>query len=406
MIRRLQAQRFRNLEDLDWRLDAGVHFLFGRTGQGKTSLLEALYLAATSRSFRTHRLELCARRASVPSEERRDRREPSDLGEGAGESASGFWLAAEIEDADRRSRLELSWGSAGGIERRIDGEIAPATRYLEAQNVVVWTSGDLEILVGAPQHRRRLLDRGVVALRPAALRTLSTYRRALQQRRHLLASGRRDVAEMESWNQLLAAAGSDLIRRRQEYALLLDQQLQEATRWLGLTWPAPRIVYRSSPRDGSDPDRFTAALRRTMDEEWRRRRPLVGPHLDSVEFSWHGAPLAERASAGERKAHGLVLTGAQILVLEQAGREPIVLLDDLDTELDAELLLRFAPLLERTSQTVVTSNRRSVFEPLLAAGAPPSSREREPVEEAGDRRQDGPRRRFSWNLEEGRVQRL
>jgi DNA replication and repair protein RecF len=404
-IRRLQVQRFRNLAPLDLHLKPGAHFLFGRTGQGKTSLLEAVYLLATSRSFRTARLEHCVHKvlAELDSERSHGTATQEDV-------APGIWLAADIETLQARVRLELTWSPGEGVRRRINGDVVSAAEFLDVLPVVVWSSGDLETLVGPPERRRRMLDRAIVTLRPVALRCLTTYRRTLEQKRHLLAQHRPDREQLRSWNELLAAAGSELIQRRLESAMLLDQALEEAGRDLGLGWAPLRLRYRPQPEGGEERASFLSALEEAGEEEIRRRRPLLGPHLDRVVFEWQGSPLEQIASAGERKAHGLVLTRAQVRILQAAGRAPILLLDDLDTELDTELLSSFLPLLTTVGQSFLTSNRPQVFDQFLSGHGwseglsnrdPEDGRARQSIGQTSERSEC-----FSWLVEAGQISSL
>ncbi|MGB6639488.1 MAG: AAA family ATPase, partial [Thermoanaerobaculia bacterium] len=141
MLAQLSYRSFRNLTNTDWHLQAGCHLLLGANGAGKTSLLEAIYLLATTRSFRTSQLEDCVR--------------------WGGER---FHLRGEFEGAER-AFLEVGW-EPNGRYRAVNGGSAPLASHLGVQPTVSWTAADQEILSGQPARRRRFLDQGVVGLKP------------------------------------------------------------------------------------------------------------------------------------------------------------------------------------------------------------------------------------------------
>jgi DNA replication and repair protein RecF len=337
VLARLAARNFRNLEPLSWQPGPGRHLLLGDNGAGKTSLLEAIYVLATTRSFRTAQLADCGRHGG-----------------------GGFDLAGEIE-GQARVRLEVDFG-AGGRRRAVNGVAGPLAEHLGVLPVVAWTEADAAVLTGGPQHRRRLLDRGVLGVKPAALGVLVRYRRALVQKRRLLL----DRGEgLEPWNEVLAPAAAELIAQRDRYAALLGERLRAVLGATGLPFPPVELVYRPSPAAGREgPAAIAAALARARGEERRRRQPLVGPHRDELEVLWGGRELRRVASAGECKALALALTAAHGQVLEGLGRRPLYLLDDADVELSQATLGAVWGALGAPPQLFASSNRPAAFEDL------------------------------------------
>lgn len=340
MLVSLNTVSFRNLADAAWSPGPGRHLLFGPNGSGKTSLIEAVYLLLTTRSFRTSQLGDCAR-----------------LG------AAGFALAGEAE-SQQRTRLEVSW-STGGLQRAANGKQTTLAEHLAAQPVLAWTAEDVELLTGAPVLRRRFLDRGLVSAHPAALDTLARYRRALAQKRLLLA---RREGEIEPWNELLARHGAELARRRAEHAALLGRALRELAAGADERFVDVELVYRPSPAEAlAGTEAFVRRLAAARETERGRRVPLVGPHRDELEVRWRGQESKRIASAGERKALGLLLLAAQAVVLRAGDREPLVLLDDADAELDAAAVGRLWRAFAEAPQLLATSNRPEVFSGLEIA---------------------------------------
>ncbi len=331
MIERFTCRDFRNLEPLEWRPEPGRQLVVGANGTGKTSLLEALYLLATSRSFRGARPAECCRRG-----------------------ATAFFLEAEIA-GERRARLAVGWSVDSGLERRLNGKSATPADHLAVQPVVSWSAADAELLDGPPLLRRRLLDQGVVAARPGALAVLARYRQALEQKRRLLAEG---LGGLGPWNELLATAANELIDLRRDHAERLGAALTAVLADSGLDLGRVELLYRPSV----DPGAGGAAavleqLEQSRDAELRQRRPILGPHRDDLEILWQGRGLRRAASAGEKKLLGLALTAARGRLLAAAGRQPVYLLDDADGDLDRRRLEAAWALFAAAPQLIATSHR-------------------------------------------------
>lgn len=361
MLASITTRGFRNLAPLTWTPGPGRHLLLGDNGAGKTSLLEAVYVLATTRSFRTAQLADCIRH-------------DADL----------FHLGGEVAAA-ARSRLEVGLrrapgpgGSAGERVRSVNGSTTTLAEHLAVLPVVAWQAGEGEVLTGAPALRRRFLDRGVVGSRPVALEALSRYRQALRAKRDLLARqggsraerpgpgpGAVDPDLLDSWNGVLAGAAAEVIALRAAYAARLAQRLAEVTAEAALPFPPVTLTYRPSPAAGLEGvEALLERLRRAASGELRQGMPLLGPHRDELEISWGGHPVKATVSAGERKALSLLLTAGHARVLAAAGREPVLLLDDLDAELAPSTLARLWEVFSGAPQLVASSNRPAVWEGL------------------------------------------
>jgi DNA replication and repair protein RecF len=336
------ARGFRNLQPLDIAPAHGSHLLLGGNGAGKTSLLEAIYVLATTRSFRAAQVVDC-------------------LAHDAGELA----LWGEVE-TDRRSALAVSVHD-GVRQRSVNGKPTSLAEHLAVLPVVAWAAVEAGVLVGTPAARRRFMDRGIVATRPPALEILGRYREALRQKRELLARG---AAGIEIWNELLAATAAEVIRLRAAYVDALRVEvatvLAEAAD-AGLRLAEVEIRYLPSPPTGLEGvETIAAVLDRAAERERRRQQPLLGPQRDELEILWGGHEVRRVASAGERKALSLLLLAAHGRVVETAGRRPVYLLDDADAELApasvASVWSVFARRVAETEgQLFASSNRPQVW---------------------------------------------
>jgi len=310
----------------------------GGNGAGKTSLLEAIYLAATSRSFRTARLEECARRGTT-----------------------AFHVALESAGAPARHELTLGWSAEGGRARALDGKRGRLGEQLAAFPLLAWTEAESALVDGPPAVRRRFFDRGLVIERPAMLAELGRYERALGEKRALLARGGSD-GELTAWNELLASSGATIAAARAEFVDELAAGLGVALAATGLALPAIALRYRPSPATAtSGADEILASLARAAAAERARRLPLVGAQRDEIEILWDGAAARRSASAGERKAVGLLLMAALAHRLAASERTPALLLDDADTELDRTRLERLMAAFAPFPRLLVSSNRPEVW---------------------------------------------
>ncbi len=344
MLAQLAARNFRNLEPLVWRpaaraapaagAELGSHLVLGGNGAGKTSLLEAVYVLATTKSFRTSQLGDCVRHGA-------------DL----------FHLEGEVA-GDQRTRLEVGFGRDWRL-RAVNGRPAPLAEHLAALPVVAWATGDSEMLSGQPVLRRRFLDRGVLGMRPAALAVLGRYRQALRQKRELLASSGQGL---DAWNEVLAEAAAELIARRRAYVEVLAERLQEVLAEAGLPFPEISLRYRPSPAGGlAGAPAIRESFDRIADRERQRQLPLLGPHRDDLEIRWGEHAVGGVGSAGEKKALSLLLLAAHGRVVAQAGRSPVYLLDDADAELAPQTLAAVWSVFAGAEQLVASSNRPQVW---------------------------------------------
>ena len=330
MLTEIIYRGFRNLADGSWRPGPGGHLLVGSNGAGKTSLLEAVYVLATSKSFRAARVADCRRH-----------------------DADELTLCGRIE-GEARAELDVAWG-AEGLRRRLNGKTAALADYLAPLPVVAWSAVSGRLIDGVPEVRRRFLDQGVVGTRPASLSVLARYRRALEQKRQLLKTGARGL---DAWNEVLAASAARLIELRRSYLTELEAAFSELVTASGLELPALELRYRPSP--GADLDGIRAAFDDLAGRERQAGQPLAGPHRDELKLLWGGHEVRRVGSAGERKAFGLLLTAARGRVLETHSRPPILLLDDLDAELDDGRLERLWGLFSESPQVLASTTREDL----------------------------------------------
>lgn len=348
----LEVDRLRNLRAVRLTLAPGLTLVAGKNGQGKTSLLEAVYLLATGRSFRTRRLDDLVAWEGGPL------RVAGRVEERVGRSE----LVVIVDGAERRLL-------AGGREERLLG-------WLGRLDVVDLTAERMLVMRGAPGERRRFLDRGVVGLDGSFLHVLGEYRRVLAQRNALLRGGRRPAAarrtELDAWDERLAGAGAGLHRGRRAYAVRLAAALPEPTRRLFPEGRELTLRYRPSPASAGEADPSAAetilgaAIARGRDRDLAVGHTCTGPHRDDLAIELDGVDLRRFGSAGQvRSALVALKFGKLFLLNEERGTSPVFLMDDFDSDLDEARAGALATFLhEGRFQALVATSKEALADRL------------------------------------------
>jgi DNA replication and repair protein RecF len=349
----IEADRLRNLKAVQLGLPAGLTLVAGRNGQGKSSLLEAVYLLGTGRSFRTRRTEELIAWGGGPLRV-----------SGGLTSRLGRGKLTVVLDGERRGLL-------------VDGAEQDLESFIGRLDVVDLTGERMKVLRGGPDERRRFLDRGIVGLEPSYLRAIAECRRVLQQRNALLRSGQyRGIesvsAELDVWDERLVRAAKEVHRRRREYALELSAGLGEAGRALFQQGEELRLHYRPSPAAAGDeaPDRFAESYRARLSESRGRDLSLghtaEGPHRDDLLVKLGKIDLRRFGSAGQVRASMIALKLSKLCIVQKArGEAPLFLMDDFDSDLDETRVGALAAFLQDGGfQALVATSKEALADRL------------------------------------------
>jgi DNA replication and repair protein RecF len=349
-IARVDLRDFRNYALARLELAEGLTVAAGRNGAGKTNLLEALYFGATGRSPRTANERELVRRG-------------------------GDGVARVVLDTDAREaphRIEVGFTPGEPKRLRVDGNPVDSLLELEARPLVsVFLPERLELVKGAPANRRAHLDQVVAALWPARAGTRAAYGRTLAQRNALLArirAGQAGAGALDAWDAELAREGTLLKEDRAEAVAGLRPGFAQLADRLGLS-AAAELRYR--PRsDASDQEGLVAELAERRQADLDRGFTAHGPHRDDLSLLLAGESLRAYGSQGQQRAALLALLFAECRLLgERRGRWPIMLLDDVMSELDAGRRELLAELLREGGQAVITATEpEQVPGAMLAAG--------------------------------------
>jgi DNA replication and repair protein RecF len=330
----LEAKPLRSLDDARLELGPGIVSLIGPNGAGKTNLMEALYFGLTGRSFRTS-----------------DRRELIPFGG----SLARAGVAVRDDDGIER-RFLASVDRVEGRRHLLDGSPAdPATMARNRPPVAVFSPDRLTLVKGPPSERRAHLDQFAAARWPSRAELRKRFGQALAQRNALLsriAAGRGDVAALDAWDTTLAEAAADLVSTRADAEAELAGPFSSAAEDLGLGPAALEYV----PRAAGDAEEILRGLAQHRDQDLRMGRSSWGPHLDELRILLSGRPLRRYGSQGQQRTALLALLFSEREALLGARRVvPLLLLDDVMSELDPERRDRLVARLEGDGQVLLSA---------------------------------------------------
>ena len=316
----LRLRDFRNYARLDVDFAPGFHLFLGNNAQGKTNILEALYLIATLRSFR---------------------------GVGGAQmirhGQKGYFVGSQIV-GQQLQETRMFW-SAQERSLMLNGRpVRRLTDYLGVLRTVVFCSEDLLLIKGSSRARRRFIDLLLSQTFPTYLPLLQRYTKALRARNALLKQLVLDPAALESFSHELVSSGAEIIRLRRKLIPEFLPLVREAYRGIAQYAEEMRLEY--VPNVKLD---FAVQLAQSHAREKAYRSTLIGPHRDDVLFLLNDRSAAQFGSEGQKRTLAIALKMAQADYLTHLhGSPPILLVDDIMGELDARRRNGLLPLLERT----------------------------------------------------------
>lgn len=329
---------------MEWSPATGVNVLVGANGAGKTNLLEAIGYLATLRSFRGAPDQALIR---------------------AGETSAVIRSAITSEERQRLVEIELSTDHARRTQ--VDKtRLRRSSELLGVLRVVAFLPDDLDLVKRSPSHRRGVLDEIAVQLWPVAHHDQAEYERAVSQRNAFLKIGQRDQTTLSVWDSRLAQAGGRVLVRRARVIERIAPVLELAYREISggddraelhyeTTWGSELRADRSA---GEYSDLVLEALVAARAGDYQRRVTTVGPHRDDPVLSIGERDSRTHSSQGEQRSLALAIKlAAHRVVAESLGMAPVLLLDDVFSELDPDRSAALTKALPDEAQIVITSAR-------------------------------------------------
>ena len=316
IITRAQLTGFRSYEACELTPCEGVNVLLGDNGQGKTNVLEALYVCCTGRSHRT----------------RQDR----DLIRWGADFAA---VRVQALRRDGSHEVELVLPALGRRKIKVSGqEVSRSGELLGHVTGVLFSPEDLRTVKDGPAERRRFVDMALSQIRPAYYYALQRYARALKQRGEALrvvSAQPAYLATLDAWDEQLAVAGAELTRHRREYIEKLSRMAADTHRDIADDRERLEIRYLPSVAAGEDVQANLEALFGAREMDIRRMTTSVGAHRDDVQILVEGRDVRAFGSQGQQRTAALSMRLSELEVMrEQLGEWPMLMLDDVMSELD------------------------------------------------------------------------
>ncbi|MGE0791498.1 MAG: DNA replication/repair protein RecF [Sandaracinaceae bacterium] len=333
---RLVVRGFRNLADLDLTPGPRFNVLSGDNGQGKSNLLEAIHYVVALRSFRLAGTD-------------------DLIAHGAEAAVLAARFGAEPTPIDAKIRLERGRARSVSLHGKRPRSSAA---WIASLHTVLFHPGDLSLASGSPEHRRAYLDRILEQMDPTYASTSAAYTKALRSRNRLLKADTPDRRSVRAYDGLLAEAGAVIGAARssltEELKPLAERGFAEVA---GQEIP---LAVDYAPRVAPRVDAIRAALERSIDKDFARGFTAEGPHADDLKLSVRTRGARHHASQGQHRMMVLALKVAELEVLaRRVDRAPILLLDDVSSELDRTRNERFFAFLDRLgAQVFLTTTHR------------------------------------------------
>lgn len=345
-LRTLSLRSFRNYSALELQLDPQLNVLVGNNAQGKTNLLEACYLLATTRSHRTHRDEEMIRWGD-----------------------DFYHVKADIRKRLGNLHLELHYGVSMGRIAKVNGITQQrSSDFVGHLNVVLFAPEHLELVKGEPALRRRFLDMAIGQINRPYLHQLAQYNKLLQQKNNLLKGTEPLNLDLLSiYNQQLADLGSRLTIKRDQVIKRLIPLARTAHEKIS-GQERLEISYQASAGQPltleSLRKEYEQLLIARQADEIRRRQSLIGPHRDDLRLAIDDVDLRHYGSQGQQRSAVLSLKMAETaLMAQETGENPVLILDDVLSELDPLRQEQLLSMVNGLTQTLISSTDHP---PLLA----------------------------------------
>lgn len=313
-IKNIELKDFRNYEYLNTSFNENVNIFIGNNAQGKTNLLEGIYLNAMARSFKTSKDRELIR---------------------FGEEFCKIKTCAFFDNDEHITEIVINKEGKKGV--KLDGvKIRKTSELLERIFIIIFSPEDLKIVKDEPEKRRRFIDRELCQIKPGYFNDLSNYKRVLKQRNTYLKEMQIDSSVLDIWDHELARYGSRVISRRSEFIERIDDISRDIHTKISGGRELLSLKYEASVEKCEDTESyFYDFLISSRDEDIRNRNTGKGPHKDDIKISADGVDLRKFGSQGQQRTAALSLKLSEIKLIEdEIGEKPILLLDDVLSELD------------------------------------------------------------------------
>lgn len=312
-IKSIKLENFRNYESLDLTFERGTNILYGDNAQGKTNVLEAIYLSATTKSHRGSKDKEVIRFSDEEAHIR---------------------TFLDKDGMEYRVDMHLRKNKSKGIAVNSQ-QLKKAAELLGLLNVVFFSPEDLSIIKNGPSERRRFVDMELCQIDKTYLYNLNQYIKVVNQRNKLL----KDMyfnqiidGSLQIWNMQLLSYGKKLIERRSRFVNELNEIIYDIHKKLSGGREEIQVIYEPDTKE----DTFEEDLKLCNDRDMKYKTTTVGPHRDDFCFYINGVDIRKYGSQGQQRTAALSLKLSEIEMVRRASKDqPVLLLDDVLSELDS-----------------------------------------------------------------------
>ncbi len=313
IIESIELKNYRNYEELHMELNEGTNILYGDNAQGKTNILEAVYVCCTSKSHKNAKDRDIIR---------------------FDQDESHIKMQIRKNDVPYRIDMHLKKNKPKGIA--INGmPIRRASELFGIANVVCFSPEDLNIIKNGPSERRRFIDMELCQLNKLYVHSLVQYNKVLVQRNKLLKelAFRPDYEEtLDVWDMQLVNYGKEVMEYRRDFVGRINEMIHGIHARLSGQKEDLKICYEPD----TDSGQFEGALKRSRPQDMKQKTTLCGPHRDDISFFVNGIDIRKFGSQGQQRTAALSLKLSELELVKQLIHDrPILLLDDVLSELDA-----------------------------------------------------------------------
>ncbi len=345
-IKSIRLHQFRNYQNEFITFLPSIILLYGKNGQGKTNLLEALYAGSVGKSYRGI--------------------SDGDLIQWDQENAS---IIVDFFRNDVIQQIKIILSKTKKKELWINETKVFQKELVGTLNEVLFSPEDLQLIKGSPSLRRRFMDMEIAQVSKSYYKTLLQYNRAVLQRNLLLRQMRYDnTVVLDEWDRQIASFAASIVKKRLEalrkmslLASMIHRRLSGGKESLSMTYVQPYAEHQD--RRQTDPQWYYYLLKKYIRSDIDRQSTSIGPHRDDLSFTVGGADLKKYGSQGQQRTAVLSLKLSELEYMKsEIGEYPVLLLDDVMSELDGERRQALLDFVRNRIQTFITTTDPLIFE--------------------------------------------
>ncbi len=321
-FKKVSLQNFRNYQEESVSFDENINIFMGENAQGKTNLIESLYVMSLGKSFRTSK--------------------DAEMISFGKDFARVRTLVCEPEEEETEKEIEILYKPEGKIIRARGMKLTRSMDLLEEVYIVVFSPEDLRIIKEGPENRRRFMDRELCQIKPVYYSTLGNYKRVMQQRNALLRSQKKDEFLMGTYDEALADYGIRLTRERglfvdrlQKISREIHRTITEGKETLEIKYDGDFWGKGKDEEKEAEKEEILDRLKKNREKDYFRGYTSAGPQKDDLSIFVNGTDIRQYGSQGQQRTAALAMKLAEIsLIRQETRKKAILLLDDVLSELD------------------------------------------------------------------------